>query len=146
MSKEESIKESINLSFEFVSSLSNKLFDYISKISYLNDNYEMDNEYKEKYAFYRELLSNSIKKKDIREFVKSYKKLRMILDKVIDAIDNKRINDIEYRLVIDKVNELEILINNKISEYNNYVISYDNLKRGLFSRNKEKERFDLISL
>ena len=146
MSEEESIKESINLSFESVSSLSNKLFDYISKISYLNDNYEMDNEYKEKYAFYRELLINSIKKKDIREFVKSYKKLRMILDKVIDAIDSKRINDIEYRLVIDKVNELKILINNKISEYNNYVISYDNLKRGLFSRNKEKERFDLISL
>lgn len=144
MGKEELYKESINNSFITLSNNANKLFDYIGKIAYLVNDYILDNEYKEKYSLYRELLFESIKKKNIREFVKNFKVLRNILDIVIERSSN--INNLEYKLYIDKVTELELLINKNIKEYNDYVYSYDKLKKGLFQKHKEKERFDLIAL
>lgn len=144
MGKEELYKEAINNSFITLSNNANKLFDYIGKIAYLVNDYILDNEYKEKYSLYRELLFESIKKKNIREFVRNFKVLRNILDIVIERSSN--INNLEYKLYIDKVTELELLINKNIKEYNDYVYSYDKLKKGLFQKHKEKERFDLIAL
>lgn len=144
MGKEELYKESINNSFITLSNNANKLFDYIGKIAYLVNDYILDNEYKEKYSLYRELLFESIKKKNIREFVRNFKVLRNILDIVIERSNN--LNNLEYKLYIDKVTELELLINKNIKEYNDYVYSYDKLKKGLFQKHKEKERFDLIAL
>lgn len=144
MGKEELYKESINNSFITLSNNANKLFDYIGKIAYLVNDYILDNEYKEKYSLYRELLFESIKKKNIREFVRNFKVLRNILDIVIERSSN--INNLDYKLYIDKVTELELLINKNIKEYNDYVYSYDKLKKGLFQKHKEKERFDLIAL
>ena len=107
---------------------------------------ELDDEFEEKYTNYRDLLSQAIGKFNVISFIKSYKVLKKLLDSVIDYSKNTLSNNIDYKLYLSRINDLNNNINELVVKYNNSIDTYMNRKQGLFSKKQEKEQFDKIIL
>lgn len=139
-------KENIINSFNELGKTSNMLFDYIGKIAYMYNGIELDDEFEEKYTNYRDLLSQAISKFNVISFIKSYKVLKKLLDSVIDYSKNTLSNNIDYKLYLSRINDLNNNINELFVKYNNSIDTYMNRKQGFFSKKQEKEQFDKIIL
>lgn len=140
------LKDNVINNFNNLGNTSCKLFDYIGKIESISESNRLDSEYNELYSMYRDLLDKAIISHDVKEFMKRYKVLDSILDKVIKDSEECKSLSINYILYLDKIEELKKEIDKLVLVYNESVDNYNNKKQGLFSKKVEKEHFDFITL